>query len=327
MILIENDVYEVTRLLNINHNHSQIDDLTAMPEYSPVRITTRGIIGATRCSFVVQAGEFTRPVLDTVHRLTNKGVGGVSINAVSSESDEETLELIGTLGQQSDAFALLGKNTERVKAALLKLRRSDIPVIALVSDLDANVRSTYIGGDNRAAGELAGFIFGRCLERESGARVAIIACNLAYRCWEDREIGFRSLLRRRFPKINIVEFVTEGDSLQSTCEAALRALSNGRAVGGIYNVTGQNQRLAQAIGEIRLPRRPLYITHGLHEATEPFLRSGVIDFLITENLESIVNVVRRFLIGLRTGTARCGEINLVPTELVSKFNLQSRTGL
>ena len=212
-------------------------------------------------------------------------------------------------------------------AALLKLRRSDVPVIALVSDLDANARSTYVGGNNRAAGELAGFIFGRCLERESGAQVAIIACNLAYRCWEDREIGFRSLLRRRFPQINIVELVTEDDSPQSTCEAALRALSNGRAVSGIYNVTGENQRLAQAIGEIRLPRRPLYITHELHEATERLLRSGVIDFLITENLESIVNAVRRFLIGLRTGTARCGEINLVPTELISKFNLQSRTGL
>jgi len=310
----------------MHHNHSRRNDLSAMPECSSVRVTSRGIIGPTRCGIVVQAGEFTRPVLDAVDRLTNKGVGGVSIDTVASQSDEETLELIGTLGQQSDAFALLGKNTERVRAALLKLRRSDIPVIALVSDLDANVRSTYIGGDNRAAGELAGFIFGRCLERESGAQVAISACNLAYRCWEDREIGFRSLLRRRFPQINIVELVTEGDSPQSTCEAALRALSNGRAVGGIYNVTGQDQRLAQAISEIRLPRRPLYITHGLDEATEPFLRSGVIDFLITENLESIVNVLRRFLIGLRTGAARCREIILVPTELISKFNLQSRTG-
>ena len=276
----------------------------------------------------MQAGESTRTVLDAVHCLTSKGVGGVSIDAVASQSDVETLGLIGTLGLQSDAFALLGKNTERVGAALLKLRRSDIPVIALISDLDANVRSTYIGADNRAAGELAGFIFGRCLERESCAQVAIIACNLAYRCWEDREIGFRSLLRRRFPQINIVELVTEDDSPQSTCEAALRALSSGRAVGGIYNVTGQNQGLAQAIGEMRWPRRPLYITHELHEATQTLLAvRRVIDFLITENLESIMNVVRRFLIGLRTGTARCGEINFVPTELISKFNLQSRTGL
>jgi LacI family transcriptional regulator len=134
------------------HYHSRANDLGAMPEYPSIRVATRGIVGATRFNIVVQAGAvFTRSVLDAVHRLTNKGVSGASINAVASESDEETLDLIGTLGQQSDAFALLGKNTERVKAALLELRSFGIPVIALISDLDANVRSTYIGGDNRAA--------------------------------------------------------------------------------------------------------------------------------------------------------------------------------
>ena len=204
MTLILKDVNEITKSLIMHHNHSRRNDLSAMPEYSSVRVNGRGVIGATRCNIVVQAGESTRTVLDAIHCLTSKGVGGVSIDA---------------------------------------------------------------------------------------------------------------------------ELVTEDDSPQSTCEAALRALSNGRAVGGIYNVTGQNQGLAQAIGEMRWPRRPLYITHELHEATKLFLRSGVIDFLITENLESIMNVVRRFLIGLRTGTARCGEINVVPTELISKFNLQSRTGL
>lgn len=315
-------------LLIMYHNNSRTNDLRATPENSSVRVATGRSIGVTRCSIVVQAGAaLTRSVLNAVHRFVQKGAGGVSIHAVASTSDEETLELIGTLGQQSDAFALLGKNTERMKAGLLELRYLGIPVIALVSDLDANLRSTYIGGDNRAAGRLAGFIFGRCLEREPGVEVAIVACNLSYRCWEDREIGFRSLLRQRFPQINIVEVVTESDSPQAACEAALRVLSNGRAVGGIYNVAGENHCLAQAISEIRLPCRPLYITHDLDEATEPLLRAGVIDFLITQNLESIVNVARRFLIGLRTGAARHGEVNLVPIELISKFNLQPRTAL
>ena len=293
-----------------------------------MRVASSGTIGATRCNIVVQAGAvFTRSVLGAIHRLTKKGVTGVSIHAVASQSDEETLDLIGTLGQQSDAFALVGKNTQRVKGALLELRSFGVPVIALISDLDANVRSTYIGGDNRAAGQLAGFIFGRFLEREPGVRVAIIACNLAYRCWEDREIGFRALLRRRFPQIKIVEVVTESYSPQATCEAAQRLLSHGRGVGGIYDAAGEHQGLAQAISEMPLPRRPLFITHELDEATEPLLRAGVIDFLITQNLDSVVNVARRFLIDLRTGGAACGRVNLVPIELVSKFNLQSRTRL
>jgi LacI family transcriptional regulator len=308
------------------HKHSGANGFTAESENSSVGAPGAGILRATRCSIVVQAGAaLTRSVFDAVQHSAQKGVGSVSIQAVASGSEAETLELIRTLGQQSDAFALLGKNSERVKAALLHLRALGIPVIALVSDLDANVRSTYIGADNRAAGRLAGFIFGRCLERESDVEVALVACNLSYRCWEDREIGFRSLLRRRFPQIKIVEVVKESDAPEAMYEAALRVLRNGRAVGGIYNVAGENKGLAQAIEEIQLSSRPLYITHELDEATEALLRTGVIDFLITQNLESVVKMAKRFLIGLRTGAARYGEVNLVPVELISKFNLQRGT--
>jgi LacI family transcriptional regulator len=312
----------------IYHNHSHTNGSNWISENASFRSTPLRTNGTTRCSIVVQTNAaFARSVLDAIRRFFKKGLHGVSIHAVASQSDEQTLELIGALRHQSDVFALLGKNTERVKAALLEFRSLGIPVIALVSDLDASVRTTYIGGDNRAAGQLAGFIFGRSLERELGVQVAIVACNLAYRCWEDREIGFRSLLKQRFPQISIVEIITESDSPQASCEAALRVLSNGHAVGGIYNLVGENLGLAQAISKVRLPRRPMYITHELDEVAEPLLRAGAIDFLITQNLESIVNAVKRFVVGLRTGTNRFGELNLVPIELVSKFNLQSRTVL
>jgi LacI family transcriptional regulator len=310
----------------MHHNHSINNHPDALSKHRSRRVNAARILETTRCSIVVQAGAaLTRSVLGAVQRLAQKGVRNVKIRAVASQSDEETVELIRTVGQQSDAFALLGKNTGPVKAGLVHLRALGKPVIALVSDVDANVRSTYIGADNRAGGQLAGFILGRRLERESDARVALIAGNLSYRCWEDREIGFRSLLRRRFPQVKIVEVVAESDSPRAIYEAALRVLSNDRWIGGIYNVAGESHGLAQAIDEIQLPYRPLYITHEFDEATEPLLRAGAIDFLITENLESIVRVVKRFLVGLRTGVARYGEVNLVPIELISKFNLQLRT--
>jgi LacI family transcriptional regulator len=265
--------------------------------------------------------------LSAVECSGQKGLGNVSIRAVASRSDKETVELIRTIGPESDAFGLLGKNTAPVKAALLDLRRLGIPVMALVSDLDATTRSTYIGADNRAAGQLAGFVLGRSLERESDATVVLIQGNLSYRCWEDREIGFRSLLRRRFPQIKILEIVAETGLSHGTYEAALSGLGNECAIGGIYNVAGENESLAQATYDIQLPYRPLYITHELDEATEPLLRAGVIDFLITENLKSIVNLAKRFLIGLRASVAQYAEVNFVPVELISRFNLPLRTTL
>src|ERR1700757_3726084 len=103
----------------MHQNSSAMNGFIAKHENSSVHASARGIVGATRCNIVVHAGAvFTASVLDAIHRLTKRAVGGVSIHAVASQSDEETLDLIGTLGQQSDAFGLLGKNTGRVNAAL-----------------------------------------------------------------------------------------------------------------------------------------------------------------------------------------------------------------
>ena len=113
------DIYSPNGYLIIDHNHSEAKDSSWASENSSFRSTARGTNGATRCSIVVQTNAaFARSVLDAIRRFVNKSFHGVSIHAVASQSDEETLRLIGTLGHQSDVFALLGKNTERVKAAL-----------------------------------------------------------------------------------------------------------------------------------------------------------------------------------------------------------------
>jgi len=84
--------------------------------------------------------------------------------------------------------------------------------VALVSDLNPHYRSAYVGIDNRAAGQVASFILGRCLEPISKPKVAVVVGNFSYHCHEDREIGFRSLLRQRFPEVEIVEVIKGDDS-------------------------------------------------------------------------------------------------------------------
>src|SRR6516164_748973 len=180
-----------------------------------IRFSSAGRSRTMRCAMVVQAREsFASYVLEAINGMNLKSV---SWHAVASHSDQETLELIGTLGRASDVFALLGKNSEQVNAALAALRGLGIHVLAFLSDLDPAVRSSYVGGDNRASGRLAAFIIGRCLERDSEGAVALITSKLAYRGWEDREIGFRSLLGRRFPGVRIIEAMVDKDPVDASC--------------------------------------------------------------------------------------------------------------
>jgi LacI family transcriptional regulator len=275
-----------------------------------------------RFGIVVQAGAaFTKSVLQTVQKLKDAESGPLNLQAAASRSDEETIGLIQTLGRDLDGLAVVSKNIEPVKSVLKELRAAGKSIVALVSDLDSAVRNAYVGIDNRAAGQLAAFILGRCLERTGEAKVAVVVGYFSYLCQEDREIGFRSLLRQRFPQIEIVEVIKGDDSREATYAAVLRLLESRRDIAGIYNVAGGNFGLARAIAEACLDRRPLYITHEVNEVTEPLLRTGVIDFLISQNIESLVHLSRQVLIELRLGTGSVRELNYLPVQVVSEFTL------
>lgn len=275
---------------------------------------------------VIQAGEaFTRTLLDATRRVTETGAAGASLQAVSSRSDEQTLELIRSLGPGCDGLAVVGKNTEPVKAALAGLRAAGTPVVALVSDLDAQARSAYAGIDNRAAGQLAAFVIGRCLEGVADAKVAVMVGYFDYRCQEDREIGFRALLRQRFPRIELVEVLKGEDSSQATYDAMRRLVQKRPDIAGLYNVSGSNQAVAQALSEHPPARRPLFISHEVNDATEPLLRAGIIDFVITQDLEALVRTTRQLLVDLRLAKSPVRELNHLPFQLISEYNLFPET--
>jgi LacI family transcriptional regulator len=270
---------------------------------------------AHRFAIVVQAGEtFRRSVLETVQKMKDAESSTTMLQVAASRSDEETIELIQTVGRDSDGLALVSKNIEPVKSALKELKGAGKPVVALISDLDVTARNAYVGIDNRAAGQLAAFILGRCLERAGEAKVAVVVGYFSYLCQEDREIGFRSLLRQRFPRVEIVEVIKGEDSREATYEAALRLFKNRRDIAGIY-------RLAKAIDEAQLAQRPLYIAHEVNEITEPLLRTGVIDFLITQNIRSLIRLSRQVVIDLRLGVGSVRELNYLPVQAVSEFTL------
>lgn len=285
-------------------------------ERSPTAETRLESAKDLKFGLVVQAGQaFTRSLLTELEKFPDPAFAGFA-----SQSDDETVDLIRTVGRDSNGIAVVAKNTEPIRSAIQGLRSTGKPVVALVSDLNANSRSAYVGIDNRSAGQIAGLIIGRCLERTANAKVAVIVGNFSYRCHEDREIGFRSLLRQRFPQVEIVEVIKGDDSREATYEAASRFLKNRRDVAGIYNVAGGNQGLARAVQECGFSQHLLYITHELNEVTEPLLRSGVIDFLITQSLETLVRLSQQCLIELTLGTETVRDTNYLAVHLVSEFN-------
>jgi LacI family transcriptional regulator len=139
-------------------------------------------------------------------------------------------------------------------------------------------------------------------------------------CHEDREIGFRSLLRQRFPNVNLVEVIKGADSGAATYEATTRFLDEHRKLDGIYNVAGGNEGLAAVLREHSLSGRTIYVTHEVNRITEPLLRSDAIDYPLTQDLRLLLRTAVEHLRGAREGQAVPAQA-IIPIETYSRYSL------
>lgn len=179
----------------------------------------------------------------------------------------------------SRPLILTAKNSDRLVAVLAAARARGKRVIALVSDLPPAARDGFVGLDDRAAGQTAAFLIGRMLG-DRPTTVGVVLGNIAFRCHEDREIGFRTGLRAHFPRIVIAGEAQGEDNADLTRNAVRRLLSQHPALGAIYNVGGGNAGMVDALRASGRAADMLVVGHEVNAATAPLLRSGAMDFAI-----------------------------------------------
>ncbi|WP_171060689.1 LacI family DNA-binding transcriptional regulator [Poseidonocella sp. HB161398] len=170
------------------------------------------------------------------------------------------------------------------------LRRASqrIPVVTLVTDVPASGRIAYVGPDNRQIGRVAGELMGRFLGREGGKVLVMLGLS-RIQGHQDREIGFRSVLRERFPACRIVEILESEEDRDRAGRLVRRALADDSEIRGIYNVSAGNHAMAQSLRALGLEAQVTFITHELTPVRRQLLRDGLLDAVIDQNprLEAI----------------------------------------
>lgn len=179
----------------------------------------------------------------------------------------------------SRPLILTAKVSDRLTHVLATARAKGKRVIAMVSDLPAAARDAFVGLDDRAAGQTAAFLIGRMLG-DRPTMVGVVLGSPAFRCHEDREIGFRTGLRAHFPKVVIAGEAQGEDGAELTRRAVAALLKAHPALGALYNVGGGNAGLAAALREAGRVGDMLVVGHEVNAVTAPLLRSGAMDFAI-----------------------------------------------
>ena len=274
-----------------------------------------------RLGFIIQAGQaFTESFLITIDKQQSAD-RSLELKGLGAASDEAVIEAITGWACGFDGLAIVCKNMPPIIDELKRLRQRGARVMALVSDLESSARSAYLGIDNRAAGNVAAYLMGRHLDGRSGAQVAVVVGSFSYRCHEDREIGFRSIMRQQFESVEVLEVIKGEDSDEATYEAARKLFGAKPNIVGVYNVAGGNRGLAQAVGDLQRAYRPVYITHELNRVTEPLLRTKQIDYLIVQDLDEMVRRATQFMREIPAGDRGVHALENVRFHLLTQFNI------
>lgn len=224
-----------------------------------------------------------------------------------------TARLIAALAPAHDGMVICAAHHEEIAAALAAVSDSGKPVITLATDIRGGGRHTYVGPDNWKAGRVAGDLMGRLLG-EAG-EVVMIAGLLSMIGHEEREMGFRSVLRERHRQCQLREVLQSLERGDRAGDLVFQTLKRNPGIRGIYNASAGAQPIVDAIRALGRRDDIVFITHELTVERRRLLREGLIDAIIDQNPELEVRTVIEIL------AAHFGRLDSPPASTITPVQI------
>jgi len=238
-----------------------------------------------RLGFIVPDGDnaFLADLVRHLHaHASRRGDVEVTVRAVEALAPDAAAAALDALAASGDGVGIVGVDSPSVREAMRRSAAAGIPVVTLVTDVAHVGRASYIGIDNRAAGRLAGHLIGRFLPGGRGT-VALVPGSLAYRGHEEREAGFRHVLRERFPALRIVADPEVAENDKRAFTALGDVLTAHPDLDAIYCIGAGQAGIVRALKAAGRELATVFVGHELTDHTRRWLLSGVMDATIDQN--------------------------------------------
>ncbi|NVD38706.1 LacI family DNA-binding transcriptional regulator [Ensifer sp. HO-A22] len=220
----------------------------------------------------------------------------------------------------TDGVVLKAPDVPEIVGAVARLEQAGIAVVTLVTDLPNSARTAYAGADNRAAGETAAYLIGERFA-ESSATVLVTISSSRFRGEEEREIGFRRVLREQYPAIRIIE-ISEGHGKDTETGAlAAKALAAHADINAAYSIGGGNRAVLEAFERVGRDCA-LFIAHDLDHDNLALLRQRRIHFVLHHDLRSDARMTFRAILARQNGAdQKLGGSRLSAVEVITPYNV------
>lgn len=233
------------------------------------------------------------------------------------------LDRIGRRGSQG--VILKAPDVPEVTAAVARLVAAGVPVVTFVTDLPGSARGAYVGIDNRAAGATAAYLLRQWLGDRPGA-VLVTLSRSFYRNEEEREMGFRGVMRAVDPRRTLVE-VTDSDGLDATQrDLVFDALEREPGIAAVYSIGGGNTATLDAFAA--LGREPhVFVAHDLDHDNTRLLREHRLSAVLHHDLRQDVRRACQTI--MRAHQALPDEGPFLPSaiQVVTPYNMPPGAGV
>ncbi|SPJ24153.1 LacI family DNA-binding transcriptional regulator [Palleronia abyssalis] len=217
-----------------------------------------------------------------------------------------------------DGVAFVAVDSPEVRDAVKRLRHGNLPVVTLVSDLPAELRTHFIGIDNIWAGRTAGRLLGRFCGAARG-KIAVVAGAMMMQDHAARYSGFRQVLAEDFPHLEAlppIEALDDAERAEAGLSALLQSTDD---VVGIYSLGAGNRGVVAALR--KLEDVPPVVVHELTEHSRRWLLAGTIDAVIRQDPAREARSAVRTLLSMSQGKPFHKEENCVGIEIFLRDNL------
>lgn len=244
-----------------------------------------------------ESGETFNAAMAAAVSEVNRTQAGIDIHGVYvTTSDAEPLAFARRIeqeGSEADGVVVIAREHPATNRAIRKLRTIGRPVICLTTDLPSSRRSTYIGNDQYAAGSVAALLIGNALPKENSS--ILVVMSVPFRCQQEREMGFRRVLRSDFPHLKIEERMISDERPENTCEQLTRYFEVNGHPAAIYNVAGANRGIGKALENAGKAHETVFVGHELSVHSRALLESGVMDYVISHDFAAELTAAARWI--------------------------------
>jgi LacI family transcriptional regulator len=225
--------------------------------------------------------EVLRGIEDAKLELQNYHID-ILLERCKTEHPQECIKKIDKLlAKGVHGIAICAKNTASIQEKLLSVVQKGISVVTFNSDIPGGGRLCFVGQDLHKEGRVSAELMSKLLP--SGGKVLVVCGNLEFDAHKARVQGFCDRFQELGRGSKMCTIVETNNDYEITYQKVSEYLAN-KDIKGVYMANESVAGCVKAIKKSNITEKIPLVCHDASSSHIGFLREGIVDFVIEQNM-------------------------------------------